>query len=123
MKILLLTLFLSLSAFANKGAIALRKPVELFSINTATSNVTSAAWRELTSASTYACSGLLIGNSGDKVLHLARGAAASEVSLGVAIQGGTAVLIPAEVSKSTRLSLKSLAGDQTSGVVHVSCLQ
>lgn len=122
MKILILSLLIAATAFAGKGDVGLRKSVQLFSLNTAVTTVTSAAWVQIGSSSTYACSGFMIGNSGDKVLQIAQGGAGSEVSLNIAVQN-SAIIVPAEISKSTRLALKSINGDQTSGVVHISCLQ
>lgn len=110
-----------------KGALALRNPVgKVGSLDTGSTSVTSGAYVELQSAAnmTSPCSAIIVSNGGAQPLTLATGAAGSEVDLGVVIPptSGLCVIIPCNLKKSTRMSLKSLGGTQSSGVVTIGYL-
>lgn len=110
--------------FAMKGSVALRMAVGAPSaLNTASTNVTTGAWVELAAATTFACSGLLLHNSGAQPIKLGIGAASSEVDLGIVLPVGVAILVPQVVSKGSRISVRSIGATQSSGIITMSCFQ
>lgn len=120
MKFLYVFLF-SLGCLAmTDSSIGVRRPVQLM---TTTSPVTSAAWTQVSSATTYACSALVLSNSGGNVLRLGKGGSGSEVDTNLVVQTLAPQFLPIELAKSTRLSVKSLSGDQASGVISIICFQ
>lgn len=110
-----------------KGALALRVPCGTpVMIDTSSTNITSASWVQLQAAASMnsACSAILVSNSGAQPLLLGTGASGSEVSSGAVIPPSSAgVLVPIKLATATRLSLKSLDGTQSTGIVTVMFLQ
>ncbi len=92
-------------------------------LDTSGTNVTASAWVTLIASETYACSALLLHNSGAQPLKVATGAGGSEVELGLVLPIGVSILVPVSTEKAVRLSLKSLGATQSSGIVTVSCFQ
>lgn len=110
-----------------KGALAIRNPISGMqsALDTSSTNVTSSAYVTLLTKanSSNPCSAIQFHNSGAQPLKVATGDAGSEVDTGVVIPLGVSILIPIEVKKSTRLSLKSMGGTQSSGIVTASFFQ
>lgn len=112
-----------------KGALALRNPVVQAAaavLDTTGTNITSAAYVTLLTKAnhTKACSAIMVTNGGSQPLQLASGDAGSEVDTGIVIPpGGQGYMIPVELAKSTRLSLKSLGATQSSGIVTTTFFQ
>lgn len=108
-----------------KGAIALRNPVGApAALDTSSTNVTSSAYVQLIAAlsMTSGCSAIALHNPGAQPLKLAKGGSGSEVDTGIVLPVGAAIIIPIELAKNTRLSLKSMGGTQSTGIVTCSFL-
>lgn len=76
--------------------------------------VTTSAWTQLISATPKAASAVIVSNSTSSFLILGRGAAASEVSTGLIIPPReVGILIPINIKKGERLSLKAISADTT----------
>lgn len=102
-----------------KESVALRNPNGVLgALDTSGTNVTSSAYVTLITAvnNIAPCSGVLITNTGAQPLYLATGAAGSEVNKLIIPATGN-LIVPMEIGKSTRLSLKSAGGTQSSGLV------
>ena len=80
-------------------------------------NVTTSAYVTLV-ASTPACSNIEIFDSSGQALYLATGAAASEVNKMIVVPGGNG-RIPFTITAGTRLSLKAITADATTGYITV----
>lgn len=93
------------------------------SIDTSSTNITAAAYVTFVASTSYACSAILIHNPGAQPIKMAIGAAASEVDTGLVIPIGVSAFIPAQIPKAKRLSLRSLGGTQSSGIITMSCFQ
>ena len=107
-----------------KGAIALRKPVPSpAALDTSSTNVSSSAYVEFVTSTTNPCSAMQLHNSGAQPLKLATGASGHEVDTGVVIPIGVSILIPIEIAKNTRLSLRSMGSTQSSGIVTATFFQ
>lgn len=109
-----------------KGALALRRPVAgPATLDTSVSTVTNAAYTQLQAAAArlFAASAILIHNPGAQPLVLAIGGAGAEVDTGIVIPINVPTIIPIEIAKNSRLSLKSLGTTQSSGLVTCSFLQ
>lgn len=103
-----------------KGAIALRKPVGVpVVLDTSATNVTNAAYVVLASSAAAPASGMLVHNSGAVPLALAVGASGKEVNQ-IVLPVGIPTLIPIEIAKGARLTLISLGGTQSSGIISAS---
>lgn len=110
----------------SSGAIGLRRPVNTATIiDTSSTSIGTSAYVTLLAAAsvTYAYSAILISNAGTSPLKLATGAAGSEVDSGLVIPGSTVQLLPFNGVKGVRLSLRSLSGTQSSGIVTISFYQ
>lgn len=110
-----------------RGALALRVPCgSAAALDTSGTSVTNAAYVQLQAAAsmTAACSAIVISNSGAQPLTLASGGAGSEVDLGIVIPPlSEGLVIPLVLKKTTRMSVKSLGGTQSSGFVSIMYLQ
>lgn len=120
--------FACTSAFAaTPGAIGVRGPVPIAPVvlDTAGTNVTSAAWVTFVAAAsmTYACSAIQIHNTGAQPIKMGKGAAASEVETGILFPVGVSVLLPVQLPKGVRLAVRSMGSTQSSGLLTFSCLQ
>ncbi len=110
-----------------RGALALRTPCgAAATVDTSSTNVTSSAYVELQSAvnMTSAASGVVVSNSGTQPIKMATGASGSEVDTGILIPPlceGLFVAIP--LKKSTRISLRSLGGTQSTGFISIMYVQ
>lgn len=126
MKILIifLSFLMATTSFAMKSEISLRKPVGAPAVlDTSSTNITSGAWVEMIASLQYACSGILIHNSGAQPIRVGVGAAASEVNLGLVIPIGVSILVPVELARLSRVSLRSMGSTQSSGIITLSCFQ
>lgn len=110
MKIFLLTVLFSIGCFsAETGAVS--NPQYYAFSNAA---VTTSAWTQLLSSTPKAASAIIASNATSSFLILGRGAAASEVSTGLIIPPReVGILIPINIKKGERLSLKALSADTT----------
>lgn len=108
-----------------KGAIALRKPVPVIPtiLDTSSTNVTSAAWVTFIASVSKAASGILLHNPGSQPIKIGIGAAAAETELGIVIPIGVSILIPVEIAKGARVSLRSMGATQSSGIITASLFQ
>ena len=107
-----------------KSALALRKPAQALALlDTGSTSVTSSAYVTILAKASNlaACSAICVTNAGAQPLKIALGYAAAEVDTGIVIPPAAyAILLPIEIPKGVRLSLKSLGGTQSSGVVTIS---
>lgn len=119
--------FFSATTFATtRGDGGLRSTVGIpVVLDTAGTNVTSAAWVQFTTAASrlYACSAVQVHNTGAQPIKLGQGAAAAEVDTGLIFPIGVSILIPMELSKGVRLAVRSMGSTQSSGLLTFSCLQ
>lgn len=103
-----------------KGALALRKPVETLTLNLASTNITTSAWAEILALTTAACSAIEIFNPSGSTLMFSQGAAGQE-TIGTnlfplsVLPGGTPGIIPIEIGKGKRLSMKAVDTTVSSG--------
>lgn len=112
-------LFVMLFCF-NASAFELTQPVS-YAIVSAT--ITTTAWTELASSTSIAASGIIASNTTASFLLLGRGASGSEVSTGFIIPPREiGILVPIEIKKGTRLSLKALLTNG-SGVTGITFFQ
>lgn len=102
-----------------KGALPLRNPAgAAAALDTSSTNVTNSAWVQINASTANGASAICVSNGGSQPLALATGAAAAEVATGIVIPPSSfAIMLPIEIPKATRLSLKSLGGTQSSGIV------
>lgn len=92
-------------------------------LDTSSTNITSAAWVELVASPAYACSAVLVHNSGSQPIKVGKGAAAAEVDAGLVLPIGVSAYVPFVVKKGQRLSLRSLGATQSTGIITLSCFQ
>jgi hypothetical protein len=126
----LVVLFFLFSSFAfadTPGAIGVRKPVAVapYLLDTSGTNVTSAAWVTFLAAASnlWACSAVQIHNTGSQPIKLGFGAAAAETETGILFPIGVSILLPVQIAKGVRLSVRSMGATQSSGFLTMSCLQ
>lgn len=113
MKILLtLAILLTTSLSHATGASSdIRTPVAYAIVS---GTMTTSAWTELTSSTAKAASAIIASNTTASFLILARGASGSEVSTGLIIPPReVGALIPIEIKKGERLSLKAIFSNAT----------
>lgn len=93
------------------------KPVGKIRVDLSSTNVTTAAWATLSSSIPASCTAITVAYTGDGILKLAKGAAASEVELPLYLTPGMepSELIPLELSTAWRLSAKAVDQSVTSG--------
>lgn len=92
------------------------KPVANYNHDYSGTNVTTGAWVEVIAATDKPCNAIEIFDSSGSILEIALGAAASEVALPYYIlPGGSVLLLPFEIPKGSRVSLKALDADATAG--------
>lgn len=91
-------------------------------LDTSTTNVTSSAWVQLVASMPFACSSILIQNSGSSVLQMALGGSGAEVAIGLFVPS-QAWLLPVQFGKGQRVSLKSMGATQSTGTVSMTCFQ
>lgn len=107
-----------------KNALAIRNPVGVPRVlDTSSTSVTSSAYVDLVTAAqmTVPAAAILIHNPGSQPLKLASGAAGAEVDLFV-VPINAVMIVPIELKKSVRLSLKSMGATQSSGIITISFL-
>lgn len=124
--LVLLTLFSFHASALTRGDGGLRSTVGTpIVLDTSSTNVTSAAWVEFTTAASrlYACSAVQVHNTGAQPIKLGTGAVASERETGLLFPIGVSILIPMELSKGVRLAVRSMGATQSSGLLTFSCLQ
>lgn len=94
-----------------------QKPVGKIRVDISGTNITTAAWAEISASLPASCTAISVAYTGDGILKLAKGAAASEVELPLYITPGMAheMLIPLEMAKAWRLSARALDQSVTSG--------
>jgi hypothetical protein len=86
-------------------------------LDTASANITTGAWVQFVASLSAGTSAIQFTNGSDKVLRLGVGAAAAEVDSGIYIAPGVGVLLPKNLKKGVRLSLRALGGTASSGLV------
>lgn len=108
------------------GALGLRKPVNTATVlDTSATNVTTSAYVTLAAVAAVpqAYSAILVANTGSSPLGIALGAAAAEKDTGLVIPPASYVMLPYNGPNKTRLSVKSLSGTQSTGLVTISFFQ
>lgn len=96
---------------------------EKYTLDFATSNVLTSAWTQLAASTTNTLLAFEIYNTTSEPIIFATGAVASEVAKFYIFPGGNAPnIIYLTVTSSTRLSLKALTNNITSGYILVNCL-
>jgi hypothetical protein len=85
------------------------KPVATLNLDLSGTNVTTAAWVQVTSSLPAPASAVEIYNASDALMQIAVGGAGNEVALKYTIlPGGSVAIIPIEVSGSQRVSVKAV---------------
>lgn len=106
-----------------KGAVALRNPVGTAIANDCSStNITSAAYVQLTSSLSVPCSGIEVQNTSAKAIQVAIGGAGSEVVKWIIAPSVIGTIIPAEFKKGVRIAAKALGADATTGFLIINFL-
>lgn len=95
----------------NVRSLLAQEPAEKLSLDIAISNVTTAAWTEITPATAQPCDAMSIDNTSDDVLLLSSGAVGAEANSIIPIyikacEEGQ--VIPLPMAKGKRLSVKAL---------------
>jgi hypothetical protein len=95
---------------------ALRHILQSANLDMAGTNVATNAFVQVITAANMAkaCSAIHYNNAGTQPLILATGGSGSEVASGVIIPVGTGIL-PVNIAKATRLSVKALVATVTTG--------
>lgn len=91
------------------------KPVDTQNHNYASTNVTTAAWVTAVASTSQPCSAIEIFDSSGSMIQLGIGAAGSEVTKYTIPPGGSVIFLPMEIAKGSRISLKALDADATTG--------
>lgn len=95
-----------------------RNPVATLVVDTASVNVTTAAWATLLAALLKGFDAMEVVNMSAQPLSIALGAAASEVAIPYTVPaGGSSGIMPYNGPKGARLSAKAIGADVTSGYV------
>lgn len=126
MKLILgLIIALALPTFADgPGGVGVRHAVlSPLVLDTSSTNVTSSAYVTFSASLANSCSAIQIHNTGAQPIKLATGVASSEVDTGVIFPIGVSILIPQELKKGVRLSVRSMGSTQSSGLLLFSCFQ
>lgn len=92
-------------------------------LDTSSTNITAGAWVELVASPAWACSAVLIHNSGAQPIKVGKGAAMSEVDAGLVFPIAVSAFVPFVVKKGQRLAVRSMGGTQSSGIITLSCFQ
>jgi hypothetical protein len=93
--------------------------VQDFAINNNSStNITTSAYVELVASTSGTARGIEVSDTGGRWYYLATGAAASEVDL-IIIPPGGAQILPVQIASGTRISIKAIDGNATTGYVGV----
>lgn len=95
-------------------------PVQIIRNAYASTNVTTSAYVQLDSAINEHVSMLEIYDSSGQSLVLALGPASGEVDMLYVVPGGNGK-IPVQISKGTRLSIKAVSANATSGELLINC--
>lgn len=113
------------SAFAINDMISRPTPTLPIVLDTSSTNVTSGAWVTFAAAASmpYACSAVLIHNSGSQPIKIGIGAAASETELGLVFPIGVSAFVPVRLAKGVRVAVRSMGSTQSSGILTMSCFQ
>jgi hypothetical protein len=123
---LLLAFMLALLAefFATPYACAAVNTAAVLSLNTATTNVTTAAFVPLSTGIPFSPSQIIVTNATTSVIKISYGASGSEVDF-LAI-GGSATIIVEQLSKhlsaGTRLAVEAVSATASSGFILVSLI-
>ena len=95
-----------------------RKPIGKIRHDFAATNVTTAAWVQISSSCPSPCSALEIFNGGGSILKISTGTAgnedASELPYYI-LPGGSELVLPFELNKSKRISVKAVDLSSTAG--------
>lgn len=94
------------------------EPSEKLSLDIAVSNITTAAWTEITPATTKPCDAMAIDNTSDAVLMISTGTAGAEDNsiLPIYIKAcEEGQVIPFPMAKGKRLSVKAIDHDVDAG--------
>lgn len=96
-----------------------RAPVTTATLDTSSTNITTAAWVQLVASLPKACSSVEIFNPSGATLIVSTGAASAEDASIVPytiVPGGSSILLPLEIAKGSRVSLKSIDQTANSGL-------
>jgi hypothetical protein len=107
-----------------KGAVAIRGPVgSAAAIDTSSTSIGASAYVQIVAKTSSACSAVVVSNPGAQPLKIAVGSAGHEVDNGGVIPPGAInEMIPMEIPNGSRVTLKSLIGTQSSGIVCIGFL-
>jgi hypothetical protein len=100
-----------------RGILARGPTADPASLNTASTNVGTAAWVEFVAALTKGVTAIHYTNGSTGVIRLGVGGSGSEVDTGIYIAPGVSQIIPIELGSGQRLSLRSVSGTISSGIV------
>jgi len=119
--VLLLVLALLLTPTAMAANPALMKPVQAY-VETGT-DVDASAYNEVDASTDFTAAAVLVANGTDVPVKIATGAASSEVDLPMYIPNGEALVVNLPIPKGSRLSVRALGADASSGYVTITLLQ
>lgn len=119
MRIILALIFFVFSSFAFAAA----NHNAVLSINTASSNISTSAYTQLTASTPQPVSKMIIANGTTSIIRVATGASGSEVDL-LAIGGSATINLQLNniIAGSTRIALEAVDSAATSGYITVSLL-
>lgn len=121
---LFMTLFCLTALADSPGSIGVRRSVGVpAALDTSSTSVTSSAYVTFIASTAFACSSVQLHNSGAQPIKIAVGAAGSEVDIGEVFPIGVSILVPEIISKGVRISVKSIGGTQSSGILTWACFQ
>lgn len=122
--ILFLSLFCTLCLASGPAGYDVRFPVGSPAVlDTSSTSVTSSAWVQMVASTSYACSGVLLINTGSQPIKIGLGAAASEADYGVIFPQGVTAMVPVQIPAKSRISVRSMGSTQSSGLLELSCFQ
>lgn len=114
-----LALFALLLAAPALAAGPFRPVIQGVVIDTSSANITASAYRDVVTAAnmSYAAQAVQVTNGTSGSIYLATGASGSEALTKYVIPPGINPIIPVPLAAATRVSVKSVAGTLSSGLV------
>lgn len=101
-----------------------RNPIKKIFLDLGSTSVTTAAWVQLVASMEYPVSAITIFNGSASVIKMSLGAAgledASEIAYYI-VPGSNDVVLPIEIGRLKRISLKAQDVDATSGSFVINC--
>lgn len=86
-----------------------------YDVNAASVNITTDAWTVIVASLPEACTAVKFINSSATPFYIAKGAEGAEVALPVIVGTGSSDVLPLNLPKGTRLTVKSIDANITSG--------